>query len=231
MHFFHSSKAAFAGCAASVVLAAALTASASLAYASDYASTTSIVESNMAVEVSAYDPAGEDISICDMLDQLCDDVASAQEDVIAADAASEKAVAQEASAQKAQRLAKAEAEEKLATVQSTAKDLIGTPYLYGGTSPKKGFDCSGFTQYVFAQVGIKLTHNAQAQYNETTAVKGKLEAGDLVFFGGGKSSITHVGIYLGNGKYIHSPQTGEFVRIDKLKDRDNYVGATRPLSD
>lgn len=111
----------------------------------------------------------------------------------------------------------------------TAKDYIGTPYRAGGSTPA-GFDCSGFTMYVYSKMGIKLTHRAQAQYNETShkVAKSDLKAGDLVFFGSSTGSISHVGIYVGKGKFIHSPQTGEYVRIDSLSDRSNYVGAARP---
>ena len=110
-----------------------------------------------------------------------------------------------------------------------ANSLIGTPYVYGGSTPS-GFDCSGFTMYCYAQAGVKLTHNAQAQYNETLSVStDSMKPGDLVFFGGSTGSISHVGIYVGDGKFIHSPSTGEYVRIDKLSDRTNFVGATRPV--
>lgn len=110
-----------------------------------------------------------------------------------------------------------------------AKEYRGTPYVTGGSTPS-GFDCSGFTQYVYGKVGVKLTHNSQAQYNECDkkVSRADLKQGDLVFFGGSTSSINHVGIYVGDGKYIHSPQTGDVVSIDDLSHRTNYVGAARP---
>lgn len=110
-----------------------------------------------------------------------------------------------------------------------AKEYRGVPYVAGGSTPS-GFDCSGFTRYVYGKLGVKLTHNSQAQYNEcsTKVARGDLQPGDLVFFGGSTSSINHVGIYVGDGKYIHSPQTGDVVSIDDLSRRTNYVGAARP---
>ena len=107
-----------------------------------------------------------------------------------------------------------------------AKSLRGIPYVAGGEDPN-GFDCSGFTRYVYSQLGIKLTHNAMEQFFETKSVA-SLEPGDLVFFGSEAASIGHVGLYVGNGKYIHAPQTGDVVRIEKLAERTNYLGATRP---
>ncbi|MGN0038902.1 MAG: C40 family peptidase [Coriobacteriales bacterium] len=118
---------------------------------------------------------------------------------------------------------------KIDKVLDTAKSLKGTPYVYGGSTPS-GFDCSGFTMYCFAKAGVSLTHNAQAQFYQTKSVPtNNMKAGDLVFFGWSTSSITHVGIYVGNGKYIHSPHTGASVRVETLDDRSNFVGATRPI--
>ena len=126
----------------------------------------------------------------------------------------------------------AKAAAKTAKVTKTlkvAKNLTGTPYVYGGSTPS-GFDCSGFTMYCYGKAGVSLTHNAQAQFNQTRSVStANMKKGDLVFFGSSTSSITHVGIYVGNGKYIHSPQTGEYVRTDSLSSRSNFVGATRPV--
>ena len=102
----------------------------------------------------------------------------------------------------------------------------GVAYRYGGSNPDTGFDCSGFTRYCYAQAGIELSHNAAAQYSEGTKVTYEdLQPGDLVFFGSG--GISHVGMYIGDGMYIHAPQTGDVVKIAALSSHPNYVGACR----
>ena len=106
----------------------------------------------------------------------------------------------------------------------------GTPYVWGGASPA-GFDCSGLVMYVFAQVGISLPHNTVAQYDYPDSVsvpRNELQPGDLVFFYG----LGHVGIYVGNGQFIHAPHTGDVVRIDSLSEgwySSEYDGAKRIL--
>lgn len=139
---------------------------------------------------------------------------------IAPKALMEKVLAANEKAQQAKRLSKGEKAVK------TAKKYLGTPYVYGGASPS-GFDCSGFTMYVYGKLGIKLPHNAQAQYSCGKHVsRSELKAGDLVFFGSG-GYIGHVGIYVGGGKFVHSPNTGDVVKVQTLSSRTNYVGATR----
>ena len=110
-------------------------------------------------------------------------------------------------------------------VVSIAKQYIGVPYRWAGSSPSSGFDCSGYTMYVFRQVGVKLPHSSRAQihYGERVS-RGDLKPGDLVFFG---SPIHHVGIYVGGNQYIHAPHTGARVRIDSM-NRSGYAGASRP---
>ena len=104
---------------------------------------------------------------------------------------------------------------------------LGIPYKWGGASPSTGFDCSGFTMYVYAQVGVSLPHHAASQYGMGTPVsKGELQAGDLVFFNG----LGHMGMYIGGGSFIHAPHTGDVVKISSLGDSwyaSTYVSARR----
>ena len=116
-------------------------------------------------------------------------------------------------------------------VVNYAKQFLGTPYKYGGSSPKTGFDCSGFTSYVYKNTVRSIPRTSASQYSSLTHVKkSELKPGDLVFFGSSKK-ITHVGIYVGNGNFIHSPQTGDVIRIQSLSSRSNYVGAARVIFD
>jgi peptidoglycan DL-endopeptidase CwlO len=120
--------------------------------------------------------------------------------------------------------------ERFSGVVGIAMQYLGVPYVWGGSSPS-GFDCSGFVMYVFAQVGISLPHYTVAQYDYADSVsvpRNELQPGDLVFFAG----LGHVGIYVGNGQFIHAPHTGDVVRIDSLSEgwySSEYVGAKRIL--
>jgi peptidoglycan DL-endopeptidase CwlO len=110
-------------------------------------------------------------------------------------------------------------------VVGIAMRYLGIPYVYGGASPS-GFDCSGFIMYVFAQIGVSLPHNAAMQYGHGTPVdRSQLQPGDLVFFNG----LGHAGIYIGGGQFIHSPHTGDVVKISSLSGwyDSTYVGARR----
>ena len=108
-----------------------------------------------------------------------------------------------------------------------AMQYLGIPYKWGGASPETGFDCSGFTMYVFAQLGVSLPHHAATQYTLGTPVsKDQLQPGDLVFFNG----LGHMGMYIGGGQFIHSPRTGDVVKISSLSDSwyaRTWVGARR----
>lgn len=108
-------------------------------------------------------------------------------------------------------------------VVDIAKRYLGAPYVWAASGPNS-FDCSGFTMFVYRQVGISLPHSSRAQIGVGERVsRSDLQPGDLVFFG---SPIHHVGIYVGGGMMIHAPHTGAVVRIDPL--HSNYSGATRP---
>ena len=116
-------------------------------------------------------------------------------------------------------------------VLMNALSLKGTKYKYGGSSPETGFDCSGFVQYVFKQsVNLSLPRStfAQSQYGKAIA-KQDIQAGDLVFFNTVKNTISHVGIYMGDNRFIHAPNTKGQVRIEPLVGywAQRYSGAQR----
>lgn len=107
-----------------------------------------------------------------------------------------------------------------------ASNFLGTKYVWGGTSPNPGFDCSGFTQYVYRHFGISLDRTTYGQINDGQKVsKDQLQPGDLVFFGS-SSNPHHVGIYVGNGMYIHAPETGDVVKVSSL-DRSDFLTGVR----
>jgi cell wall-associated NlpC family hydrolase len=111
-------------------------------------------------------------------------------------------------------------------VVGIAMQYLGTPYRWGGSSPSTGFDCSGFVMYVFGQVGVSLPHSTYAIYGMGMPVsRGELQPGDLVFFNG----LGHMGIYIGGNQMIHSPHTGDVVKISSLSGwyASTYVGARR----
>ncbi len=116
-------------------------------------------------------------------------------------------------------------------IVATAKQYLGVPYLWGGTSPK-GFDCSGFAQYVFKAHGISLPRTSKEQYKVGTAVsKANLKAGDLVFFNTSGSGVSHLGIYVGNNQFIHA-SSSKGVVITSLGNSywsARYLGARRVL--
>jgi len=112
-----------------------------------------------------------------------------------------------------------------------AERNLGAPYVWGGASPKQGFDSSGLVTYVYGKLGVSLPHYVVSQYHYRNSVyvrRSQLKPGDLVFFDG----LGHVGIYIGSNEFIHSPHTGTVVRIESLTGAysKHYDGATRILS-
>lgn len=122
-------------------------------------------------------------------------------------------------------------------VVGVALGCIGVPYVWGGTTTS-GFDCSGFTQYCYRQSGVSLPRTSREQFRVGTFIAadnlGALKPGDLVFFGYGADPgrIHHVGMYIGDGNFIHAPGTGDHVKIsslaDRISSRADFVGAVRP---
>ena len=116
-----------------------------------------------------------------------------------------------------------------------SKQYIGTPYVWGGTDLTAGVDCSGFIYSVYKHFGITLNRTSRDMYTQGTPVsKTELVPGDLLFFNtGGDSVISHVGMYIGEGQYIHSTNgAGNGVTISSLSDNystTTYVGAKRIL--
>lgn len=109
-----------------------------------------------------------------------------------------------------------------AVVLPTADRYVGVKYVWGGTSPRSGFDCSGYTQYVFAKHGVRIPRTSRAQVAAGAAVPVKLSAlrpGDLIMFAQNGKPISHVAIYAGDKRIIHSSRSGGGVRYDHLSTR------------
>lgn len=115
-----------------------------------------------------------------------------------------------------------------------ALSLVGTPYRYGGNTPDSGFDCSGLVNYVYRDMlDLRLPRSSRelAQVQGPRLARERLASGDLVFFGSGRE-VSHVGIYVGEGRFVHAPSSGGTVRLDRLDGpywRDHYSGAKRVL--
>ena len=116
-----------------------------------------------------------------------------------------------------------------------AISLVGTPYRYGGTHPDTGLDCSGLIDFVFLEAaGLKLPRTTRELIDiDAKAVdRGDLQAGDLIYFNSRGGRVSHIGIYVGEERFVHAPSTGGLVRIDKLNTpywTRFYVGAKRVL--
>lgn len=116
-----------------------------------------------------------------------------------------------------------------------AISLVGTPYRYGGNTPEGGFDCSGLVNYVYRDMldlRLPRTSRQLAAWQGPRIAPDRLAPADLVFFGSG-GEVSHVGIYVGEGRFVHAPSTGGTVRLDRLDGawwRDHYSGARRVLA-
>lgn len=98
-----------------------------------------------------------------------------------------------------------------------ALKLVGAPYRYGGASPSRGFDCSGLVQYSYQHAGVGLPHNTEKQRHLGKPIRrAELRRGDLIFFDQEGKKNSHVGIYLGDGTFVHAPSSGKHVRRDRL---------------
>jgi cell wall-associated NlpC family hydrolase len=125
---------------------------------------------------------------------------------------------------------------KAQEVLINALSLTGIKYKYGGSNPDTGFDCSGFVRYVFSQAAnltLPPTARAISQIGKTVK-KDELQPGDLVFFNTLKSAFSHVGIYVGDNKFVHAPRTGGAVRVESMQTSywaSRYNGAQRLEND
>jgi cell wall-associated NlpC family hydrolase len=117
-----------------------------------------------------------------------------------------------------------------AAIARAAQALIGSPYRYGGAGPD-AFDCSGLVSYVHRQLGYATPRTAAQQYAQAAPVpRADLQPGDLVFFRLNGGAVSHVGVYMGNDRFVHAPQSGDRVReadLDEEFFRDRYAGAGR----
>ena len=109
--------------------------------------------------------------------------------------------------------------ERADNVLFSAIGMVGTPYRYGGNTPASGFDCSGLVDYVFrtaAGVMLPRTTRQMGALDVPRVTRGQLAPGDLVFFATEGNGVSHVGIYVGKGRFVHAPDTGGTVRLDPL---------------
>lgn len=122
--------------------------------------------------------------------------------------------------------------EKATDVLTQAMGLLGVPYRKGGTSEDTGFDCSGFVRHLYEKsFGLLLPRRAAEQAKATETIeRSELQPGDLVFFNTMRKTFSHVGIYMGDGKFIHSPRAGKTVRVDDMREaywQKRFNGARR----
>lgn len=113
-----------------------------------------------------------------------------------------------------------------------ATKLIGARYHYGGNNPNKGFDCSGLVQYSYKLAGIRIPRNTRYQFQRSRYIRrSELRKGDLLFFNQEGKRFSHVGIYIGNNKFVHAPSSGKRVRISRISNPywSRHLASTRRL--
>jgi cell wall-associated NlpC family hydrolase len=111
-----------------------------------------------------------------------------------------------------------------------ATKMVGAPYRYGGNNPDKGFDCSGLVQYSYKLAGRTVPRSTRYQLKYSHAIRqSELRNGDLLFFNQQGKRFSHVGIYIGNGKFVHAPSSGKRVRVSRLSNPywSKYLASTR----
>jgi cell wall-associated NlpC family hydrolase len=110
-----------------------------------------------------------------------------------------------------------------------ALQAVGVPYRWGGSSPRNGFDCSGLVYWAYSRLGVRLAHSSYALHGLGRRVpRSRLRAGDVLFFSG----LGHVGVYVGRGRMVHAPQSGQRVEVVRLSDSyyaRSFVGARRMI--
>lgn len=124
--------------------------------------------------------------------------------------------------------------QKAQNIAFRALDLVGTPYRYGGELPAQGFDCSGLMRFIFQDaIQQSLPRTAAAQFNagQSVQLQSGLRLGDLVFFGA--DGANHVGLYVGDNRFVHAPRTGKNVQLSPIRGywRAHFLGARRYLND
>ena len=115
---------------------------------------------------------------------------------------------------------KSKSHSKQKRIISIAKAQLGKPYRFGGTSPTKGFDCSGLINFSFKKAGLAVPRTTKQLYRASSPISRRhLKTGDLVFFKINRRKVSHVGLYLGNNRFIHAPSSGKYVNIANLNDK------------
>lgn len=166
------------------------------------------------------------LAVCTLLISIPPSLADDMEQLLKMHAGNQST--QTASKSNSNKISREEADELI----SSAMDLLGVAYRFGGTSPTNGMDCSGFMQYIFRKsLNINLPRTSAEQAKMGVAVeRSALQAGDLVFFNTSGNRISHVGLYIGNNRFIHAPRSGKNIEITSMSNAywsKRYITARR----